>query len=337
MKSIFDMTGTEKAAALLMILGPEPASEILRHLDEKSIEKLSASLARMQSLPEDDKEELIAEFIIEIRRSPKNSIGGINKARQIVVDAFGEEKADELIKRIDSRDVESNFKFLNELKDSDLLDLLSNEQPQIIALVIKFLKPQKGGMVLKNLPQPKSKEVGVKLIKMKNPALEAAVAVARTLKKRWENKENVAEDDNIGGVKSLAKILGHMSSSKEKELLRIMEQTDPQISREIMEMTFTFDNIVNLSNREIRILIDEINNDFIIAKSLKGASDDIKFKILRNMSQNRAESVLIEMSEMGAVRLKDVIECRDYIVYIMQQLDENGVILIKRDGETYIE
>ena len=337
MKSIFDMTGTEKAAALLMILGPDIASEILRHLDEESIEKLSAAIARMQSLPEDEKEELIGEFIIEIRRSPKNSTGGINKAKKIVVDAFGEEKADELIKKIESRDVESNFKFLNELQDSDLLDLLKDEQPQVIALVIKFLKPQKAGMVLKNLAPAKSKEVGVKLAMMKNPSLEAAVAVARTLKKRWKSKENVYENDNIGGVKSLANILNHMSSDQEKELLKIMEITDPHISKEIMEMTFTFENILNLSNREIRILIDEINNDFVIAKSLKGADDDIKFKILRNMSQNRAESVLTEMDAMGPVRLKEVLECRDYIVNIMHQLDETGVILIKRDGETYIE
>ena len=337
MKSIFNMTGAEKAAALLMIFGPDTASEILRHLDEESIEKLSAGILRMQSLPDDEKEELIGEFIIEIRRSPKNSIGGINKARQIVVDAFGEEKADELIKKIENRDTESNFKFLNELKDSDLIDLLKDEQPQVIALVIKFLSPQKGGMILKNLPQDKSKEVGVKFARMKNPSLEAAVAVARAIKKRCKNKEEIYESDNVGGIKSLVSILNYMSTDKEKELLRVMDIAVPHISKEIMELTYTFENIINLSNREIRILIDEIRDDFIIAKSLKGTNDDIRFKVLRNMSQNRAETVLEEMRVMGAVRLKEVEECRKYIVDIMQQLDFNGVIAIKRDGETYIE
>ena len=337
MKSIFDMTGTEKAAALLMILGADIASEILRHLDEESIEKLSAGILRMQSLPADEKEELIGEFIIEIRKSPKNSTGGINKARMMIADAFGEDKADELVQKIENRDVESNFKFLNELKDSDLIDLLNDEHPQVVALVINFLKPQKAGMVLKNMTPARSKEVGVKLAKMKNPSLEAAVAVARALKKRWKSKEEAYENDNIGGIKSLTSILNHMSSDKEKELLKVMGITDPTLSKEIMEMTFTFENIVNLSNREIRLLIDEINDDYVIAKSLKGAGDDIKFKILRNMSQNRAESVLTEMSDMGAVRLKDVEECREYIVDIMQKLDDNGVIVIRRDGETYIE
>jgi len=337
MKSIFNMTGTEKAAALLMILGPDIASEILRHLDEESIEKLSAGMMRMQSLPDDEREELIGEFIIEIKRSSRNSTGGINRARKIVVDAFGEEKADELIHKIENRDTESNFKFLNELEDSDLIDLLKDEEPQVTALVIKFLKPQKGGVVLKNMPADKSKDVGVRLATMKKPSLEAAVAVARALKKRWKAKEKLYEGDGIGGVKSLANILSHMSSDQEKELLRVMGITVPHISKEIMELTFTFENIVNLSNREIRILIDEINEDFIIAKSLKGASDDVRFKMLRNMSQNRAEAVLEEMSAMGIVRLKDVEECREYIVDIMQQLSENGIIVIKRDGEAFIE
>ena len=337
MKSIFNMTGTEKAAALLMILGPDIAAEILRHLDEESIEKLSAGILRMQSLPDDEKEELIGEFIIEIRRSPKNSSGGINKARKIVVDAFGEERADELIKKIENRDTESNFKFLNELEDSDLIDLIKDEHPQVIALVIKFLKPQKGGMILKKLPQDQSKDVGVKLAMMKNPSLEAAVAVARAIKKRWKDKEIIYDNDNIGGIKSLASILSHMSSEQERDLLRAMDITVPHISQEIMGMTFAFENIANLSNKEMRILIDEINDDFIIARSLKGASDDIRFRVLRNMSQNRAESVLADMSAMGPVRLKDVLESRNYIVGIMQQLDENGVIVIKRDGETYVE
>ena len=337
MKSIFNMTGTEKAAALLMILGPDIASEILRHLDEDSIEKLSAGILRMQSLPDDEKEELIGEFIIEIRKSSKNSTGGINKARKIVVDAFGAEKADELIKKIENRDTESNFKFLNELDDSELIDLLKDEEPQVVALVIKFLNPKKAGMILKKMPSNKSKDIGVRFAKMKNPSSEAAVAVARALKKRWKNKEKLHEKDDIGGIKSLANILSHMSTEQEKDLLKVMGITIPHISKEIMEMKFSFDNIVNLSNTGIRILIDEINDDFIIAKSLKGASDEIRFKMLRNMSQNRAEAVIEEMKAMGIVKLKDVEECREYIVDIMQQLAENGVIIVKRYGEEFVE
>jgi len=338
MRSFFTMTGTEKAAALLVILGPEIASEILRHLDEDSIEKLSAGMVRVQSLPDEEKEDLIGEFIIELKKSSKNTTGGINRARKMIVDAFGEEKADELVKKIENRDTESSFKFLNELEDSQLLNLLRDEQPQIIALVLKFIAPQKAGMVLKSLPPDKSREAGVRLVKMKNLSAEAAVSVARALKKRSRDMKRVDDEKGIvGGMESLASIISHMSSEQERNFLKEIGFAVPHISREIMEMIFTFENILNLSNKEIRILIDEINNDYTIAKSLKGAEDDIKFKFLRNMSQNRAENILAEMSAMGAVRLKDVEESRSQIVNLMRELNENGVIVLKRDGEVYVD
>ena len=338
MRSLFTMTGTEKAAALLVLLGPEIASGILRHLDEDSIEKLTAGMVRMQSLPEEEKEDLIGEFIIELKKSSKTPSGGINRARKMIVDAFGEEKADELVKKIENRDTETSFKFLNDLDNDMLLNVLKDEQPQIIALVIKFISPQKAGMVLKSLPPEKSKEAGVKLVRMKNLSSEAAVAVARALKKRCRDIKKLEDEKSIaGGMESLASILGHMSSEQERNLLRQIDIAVPYISKEIKEMIFTFENIVNLTNKEIRLLIDEINDDYTIAKSLKGADDDIKFKILRNMSQNRAENVLTEMSDMGAVRLRDVEECRDYIVGIMRELNENGVIVLRRDGEVYVE
>jgi flagellar motor switch protein FliG len=332
------MTGTEKAAALLVLLGPEIASGILRHLDEDSIEKLTAGMVRMQSLPEEEKEDLIGEFIIELKKNSKTPSGGINRARKMIVDAFGEEKADELVKKIENRDTETSFKFLNDLDNDMLLNILKDEQPQIIALVIKFISPQKAGMVLKSLPPEKSKEAGVKLVRMKNLSSEAAVAVARALKKRCRDIKKLEDEKNIaGGMESLASILSHMSSEQERNLLRQIDIAVPYISKEIKEMIFTFENIVNLTNKEIRLLIDEINDDYTIAKSLKGADDDIKFKILRNMSQNRAENVLTEMSDMGAVRLRDVEECRDFIVGVMRELNENGVIVLRRDGEIYVE
>ena len=173
---------------------------------------------------------------------------------------------------------------------------------------------------------------------MKNPSSEAAVAVARTLKRR---SREIQKNENgmiiMGGMESLAAMMSHMSSEQERNLLKSIDSVVPHISKEIKELIFTFENIINLSNKEVRILIDEINDDYTIARSLKGAGDEIRFKILRNMSQNRAEGILTEMNEMGAIRLKDVEECRDYIVGIMRELNENGVIVIRRDGEVYVE
>lgn len=338
MKSIFDMSGTEKAAALLTILGPEIASDIMKYLDEASIEKLSSEMIRVQSLPAGEKEDLFGEFMIELKRSSKNTYGGKNRARKLIADTFGDEKAEELINKIENRDAETAFRFLDEIDDHDFVPLLKDEQPQVIALVIKYVNPKKAGLLMKSLDSGTAKTVALRVAKMKSHSPEAAVAVARAVKKRYDEvKKRGAGSDQSGGMESLISIISHMSSEQEKKILQSMDISMPHISREISERIFSFESVLNLTNVEIRILIDEINDDYLLAKALKGAGDEIKFKFMRNMSQNRATSVLGEMDLMGPVRLLEIDECRSAIVEIMRVLNENGVISLRRNGEIYVE
>ncbi len=338
MKSIFDLNGTERAAALLVLLGPEIASEVMKHLDEESIEAITAQMIKVQTLSPEDREDLIGEFMIELRRSSKTARGGINRARKMIVDAFGAEKADEMIARIENRDPESGLKFLSEIDDLEALALLKDEDPGVTALVLSYIEPAKAAKILKGFSADKSRAVAIRLAKMKNPSPEAAVAVGRALKKRYKKIQELQGDKGVeGGVDSLMSILAHMSSSQEKNILQGIDIVLPDLSREIMQRIFVFENVTKLSNSEIRILIDEINNDSLIARSLKGAEDDVRFKFLRNMSQNRASDIIREMDLMGPIRLSEVDECRDYIVEIMRELNENGVIIMKRDGEIFVE
>lgn len=338
MKSIFDMSGTEKAAALLMILGPEIASDIMKHLDETSIEKLSSEMIRIKSLPAGEKEDLFGEFMIELKRSSKNTYGGKNRARKLIADTFGDEKAEELLHKIENRDAESAFRFLNEIDDPDFITLLKNEQPQVIALVIKYVTPKKAGMLMKSLDSGTAKTVALRVAKMQAHSPEAAVAVARAMKKRYDElKKRGTGGELSDGLESLISIISHMSSEQEKKILQSMDISMPHISREISERIFSFESILNLTNVEIRILIDEINDDYLLAKALKGAGDEIKFKFMRNMSQNRATAVLGEMDLMGPVKLSEIDECRSHIVDLMRVLNENGVISLRRSGEIYVE
>lgn len=338
MKSIFDMTGPEKAAALLILLGAEITADIFKHLDETSVEKLTAEMIKMRSLPDNDREELFAEFMIELRRSARESHGGLNKARKIIVDAFGEEKADELIKKIENRDVESGFKFLSDLPAEDVFLLVKDENPQMISLVISFISPKVSGEILKALPKDRAKEVAVRLARMRNISPEAAVAVARALRKRYRDiKSREAETAKGGGVDSLASILEHMSSDKEKVILENIGITMPEVADEISGRIFSFENIAGLTNQEMRRLIDELNDDSLVAFALKGASDEVKFRFLRNMSQNRATDVLKEMDRLGAVRLTEVTECRNYITDVVRKMENRGEIVFRKKGEVWVE
>ena len=338
MKSIFDMTGPEKAAALLMLLGPQITADILKHLDETSVERLTAEMIKMKSLPESEREELIGDFMIELRKTARSSSGGINRARKMIVDSFGEEKADEMINRIESKDVESGFKFLAELSAEEILLLVKDEPAQMISLVLSFTPPKVSGEILKALPRDRAKETALKLARMKDVSPEAAVAVARALRKRYRSLKSAdTGETEAGGISSLISILGHMSSDREKKILENIGITMPAIAEEISERIFNFENIAGLNNNDVRLLIDEIADDHLISMALKGAGDDIKFRFLRNMSQNRATDILQEMSDLGAVKLKDVLECRNSIVEIVRGLEERGAIRLRRSDEEWVE
>lgn len=338
MKSIFNMKGTERAAALLVVLGKDVASDIMKHLDEDSVELISQEMMKIEGLDQGEKEELFGEFMLELKKSSGASTGGVNKAREMLFDAFGKERADELINKIEDSDPESGFKFLNEVDVSVILSLISGENSQMVALIFSYLTPQKAARVLKELPREKAQEVAVKLAKLSNPSPEAAVAVSRVLKEKYKIiKEKEGQGDSETGVNSLVNILAHMTSEQERNIIGSLDIQEPALKKKIMDKIFVFDNIINLSNNEIRIIIDELNDDILVAKALKGAGDNIRFKFLRNMSQNRATDILSEMDLMGPVRIEDIEEARNSIVDLMKILDENGVITIKRDGEIYID
>jgi flagellar motor switch protein FliG len=339
MKSIFDMKGPEKAAALLMILGPQITADILKHLDETSVERITAELIKMKSLPENEREELIGDFMIELRKTARSDSGGINRARKIIEESFGDEKADEMIKKIESRDVESAFKFLSTLEADELLALVKDEPAQMVALVLSFLPAKISGEIIKKLPRGKAADTALRLARMKNVSPEATVAVARALRKRYRTikSEETDEKSEAGGIDSLASILDYMSSDSEKKILDSLGITMPEAAEELSERIFSFENITALSNAEMRLLIDELNDDYLIAFALKGADDGIRFSFLRNMSQNRAADIIEEMNRMGAVKLKEVLEYREVIVETVRQMEARGAIRLRRRREEWVE
>ncbi len=337
MKSLFKMKGTERAAALLVILGRDAAADIMKHLDDDSIEKLSAEMVRINRLSAFEKEELFGEFMLELKGIQTNNSGGMNRAKELISNAFGKEKAEELISKISRKEPSVDFSYLNDADPSLLLSVLGSEEVHVIALVLMFLKPTISGQLLKLLPREKAKAVGIRMAKGDRPSNEVACAVAKKIKERYMALENEISFEGEGGVDSLVNIFSHMTSAQESRLLGELDQRRPELSKKIKDVIFVFENISNLSNGDMRILIDEINNDELVSYALKGAGDDIRFKFLRNMSQNRATDILEAMDIMGPVRIEEIEYARGVITDIMKDLSDNGVIVIRRDGEIYVD
>ena len=338
MKSIFEMSGAERAAALLVALGPEIASNILRHLEEESIEKISLEIAKFDSLSSDEKENLIGEFLIDLKKAKSGIYGGENKARELLIEAFGREKADELLIKIKAVNVEKEFDFLEDVDTELLVTFLKDEHSQTLAVALSYFKPEKSAKIIEALEPKKAKEIALCMAKMSDVNPEAVSSIAIGLKEKYKNYlKNAQSFKSIGGINSLTEILSFMNGEEEKKIMGFFDHSMPDVSKQIRDKIFSFDNIVNLNNKEIRILVDEINDDSLIARALKGADDDIRFKFLRNMSKNRATDILSNIDDLGLIRLDEVEECRDKIIYVMRTLNNSGIIILKKDREIYVE
>lgn len=337
MKSIYDMNGTEKAAALLVAMGPELASEIFKKLDEESIKKISEEIAKIGNLTIEEREYLIGEFFIDLRKKGKNLYGGDAVAREMLVAALGEEKAEDIFSRLTSRDLERGFDFLKDIDSNFLISFLQNEHPQTITTTLAHLPPAKSAEILKSLEPAVAIDITRRMARMEKTSPEAVMEIARVIRMKYEDLQTGDRLDNVGGVETLVDILNHMSGDQEKSILDHFDATIPEVSREIKDKIFTFENMLNLTHKEIRLLIDELGDDHTIAVALKGAGDEIRIKFLRNMSRNRATDIISDIDTMGPLRMSEIQGARDEIVTVMRRLNEWGLITVRKEREKYVE
>jgi len=331
------MNGIERAAAFLTVIGENAASEIFKNLDDESILKLTIEMSKINNLSAVEKEDLIGEFYLALRDENSNEVGGPNKARRFLESAFGVEKADEIFYKLKIKNVGKNFDFLKEADPEIAAMLMKDEMPQTIAVTLFHLPPELAVQIMKSFPLEVKKDVAVKLAKIKKIAPDAALKIAEKLKERYYKQTTGGVDlSKSGGVDNLAQILNYMSYDNERTLLKNLDEIVPDISNKVKSKIYSFAQILDLSNRDMRLLIDHVGSDKIIALALKGLGDDIRFKFFRNLSENRAKDLLDEINYLGMVRSSEAEEARGYIIQTMRNLDESGLITIKREGETYV-
>jgi len=334
MKPIEEMNGIEKSAMLLVTLGSEVASRILAHLDEKTVFKLAQEISKIENLSVKQKEDLIGEFLISLKKNKGAIFGGEDVAREMLNAAFGEDQAENILNNITHIDIEKGFSFLRNIDPDVLTSLLEKEHPQTITATLYYLSPAQNAKILKNLPTNLSKDIIKRMAKIEKPAPRAVLEIVRILRNKYEKlKASTIDTNKTDGINTLIDIMSHMNPEQEKKLMNFFDIKLPQISDKIKEKTFDFEAVLTLTNREVQILIDEINDDYIIAIALKGAGDELRFKFLRNMSQNRATNILTDMDIMGHVRLTDVTEARNSIVHTMRLLNDNGSIIVRKNDE----
>ena len=325
-----EITGREKAAILLISLGPEYSAQIFKHLNDEEIEELTLEIANMRKISPEEKEQIMEEFYQICVAQEYISEGGINYAKEVLEKALGSQKAMDIINKLTASLQVKPFDFARKADPSQLLNFIQNEHPQTIALILSYLPSEQSAAILSALPQGKQTEVAQRIATMDRTSPDIIKEVELVLESKLSSL--ISQDyTSAGGIQSIVDILNSVDRGTEKNIMDTLEIQDAELAEEIRRRMFVFEEIINLDSTSIQRFIREIDNNEL-AIALKGATEEVASVIFSNMSKRMAEMIKEDMEYMGPVRLRDVEEMQQKIVNIIRQLEETGDIIIARGG-----
>jgi flagellar motor switch protein FliG len=329
-KNFKELTGRQKAAILLISLGPDVSASVYKHLTEEEIERLTLEISGVKKVDSQAKEEVLEEFHNIALAQDYISQGGIGYAKTVLEKALGEKQAAAIINRLTSSLQVRPFDFARRADPGQILNFIQNEHPQTIALVLSYLDPAQAGQILSELPQEVQADIARRIALMDSTSPEIINEVEAILERKLST--TVTQDyTQTGGIEALVEVLNGVDRATERTILDALEIQDPELAEEVKKRMFIFEDIVTLDNRSIqRVIRDADNEDLKLA--LKVASDEVKEIIFRNMSKRMVETFKEEMEYMGPVRLRDVEEAQSRIVAIIRRLEDAGEIIIARGG-----
>jgi len=324
------LTGKQKAAILLISLGPDVSAQIYKHLTEEEIEQLSLEISSVKKVDSELKEDIIDQFHQIALAQDYISQGGVGYAKSVLEKAFGPEEATNIINRLTASLQVRPFDFARKADPQQLLNFIQNEHPQTIALVLSYLDPEQAGQILSELKEDVQAEVAKRIATMDSTSPDIISQVEQILERNVS--ASFTEDyTQTGGIQAVVEVLNGVDRSTERTILDSLEVQEPELAEEIKKRMFIFEDIVILDNRAIQRVIREVENEDL-RLALRVASDEVKEVIFKNMSERMAETFKEEMEYMGPVRLRDVEEAQTRIVSSIRRLEDIGEIVIARGG-----
>lgn len=325
-----EMDGVEKAATLLITLGPEKSAKIFKHLKEEEIEQLTLEIANTSSVSPQTKEKVLSEFYEICLAQQYIAEGGIGYAKELLEKALGEEKAKDVIGKLTASLQVRPFEFIRKTDPSQLLNFIQDEHPQTIALILSYLPASQASMVVSSLPPEKQADVARRIAQMDRTSPDVIKQVEKVLERKLSSLVN-QDYTIVGGVDAIVSILNSVDRGTEKHIMETLEVEEPELADEIRKKMFVFEDILMLDDRSIqRVLRDVENNELAVA--LKNANEDVRNAIFSNLSTRLADMIREDMEYMGPVRVKDVEEAQQKIVNIIRKLEDSAEIVISRGG-----
>lgn len=326
-----DISGKEKAAILLIALGPEKSALLLKHLKEEEIEVITLEISNTTTVLPDVKIAVLEEFYNICVGQDYISEGGIAYAKQLLESSLGEAKAFEVISSLTAQLQVRPFDFIKNTDARQIYNFIANEHNQTIALILSYLSAQHAAEVLAMLSPEKQADVAKRIAIMDSTSPEVIREVEKALEKKLSSLMT-EEYANVGGIDSVVEILNAVDRTTEKHIMETLESEDMDLSDEIRKRMFVFEDILGLDNRTIQIILRQEIDNKELAVALKGSSKELQTLILSNISKRLASMIEEEMEFMGPIRKSDVEEAQQKIVKIIRRLQDDGEIVIASGG-----
>ncbi|ENZ02269.1 flagellar motor switch protein FliG [Clostridium thermobutyricum] len=328
-------TGVQKAALLFITLGPEISSGILKRLPESDIQKITYEIANITSVNSDDRQEILNEFL-QINKAREYILeGGMEYAKQLLSKALGSQRAMEILEKVSEATAQYRpFSIARKADAHQLLNVITSEHPQTIALILCYLQADKAAQVLSELPEDVQSDVAYRIATMNN----TSPMVIQEIEKVLENKLSSVvktEMTALGGVDTLVDILNQVDRTTEKNITEGLEGEDPELADRVKSSMFVFEDIITLDDVCIQKVLRQVESKEL-ALALKGCSEEVAQAIYRNQSKRAAAALKEDMEFLGPVRLMDVEKVQQKIVGIIRRLEDSGEIIVSRGGEDAI-
>ena len=336
--NVSSMNPTQKVAALLILMGPETASEVLKNVqDNDLLEQIALEIASLNKVPMNMLAVILDEFRILFQASSYIAKGGKDYARQVLELTYGTEQAKRIMTRLETLLNANPFQMFNEADPIQLATSFQNENPQLIALILAYLQPAQSAKILNCLPPDVQAQVAMKIAEMDTTNPEILADIEKIVETKFSSIM-VQDFSQAGGIDTLASILNRTDRATERNVLDLLEIENPKLADEVRELMFVFEDIVRLDNKAVQRILREINTKDM-ALALKGTKQEVRDKIFINMSERAQQMLRDDMEYLGPVRAKDVQEVPTQICATIKSLEASGEIVIEQneDEEEFID
>lgn len=328
------MTSTEQAAIIVLLLGEQQASDIIKYLNPREVQALGSAMMSVADIPQESVNTVLDDFVQTIKKQTNLGLGTNEYVETVFKRALGEDKASTVLGRILPGASSKGLEILRWMDPRAITDMISGEHPQVIAIILSVLEYDIAADVLNFLPAEKRAEILQRVANLESVQPSAMEELERIMKQQFSNNSS-AKSSSFGGVKTAAKIMNFVKVDLESKIMGDLSAIDEDIMLKIQDSMFTFDNLSMVDNKAIQVLMRNVDQDMLMV-ALKGAGEEVKEKFFDNMSQRARAMFVDDMESKGPMRISDVEDAQKTIMRLARKLSDAGELVLAGRGDDFV-